>query len=142
MVRQSLIGGDYGMIDRFTMKPRPDFWISWLWRRLMGSTAHAVSSSREGVRVYLHDHPSGKGMTLLLINLCYYAVEVDLEGFGSVTGRYTLTAKRPTSRKIRINGVKPAFRQGRVRLEDFAQEGARCLPAQSISFWTCASGKS
>ena len=34
MVRQSLIGGDYALINRQTLKPNPDYWVSWLWGSL------------------------------------------------------------------------------------------------------------
>ena len=81
MVRQSLIGGDYGLIDRITRKPRPDFWTSWLWLQFMGEAVYHVESSHPWVRAYLHDHPEGKGRTLLLINLSVQHASVSLKGY-------------------------------------------------------------
>lgn len=136
MVRQSLIGGDYGMIDRLTLKPRPDYWLSWLWRRLMGEVVHGVRSADPGLRAYLHGHPDGEHLTLLLINLHAAPREVRLGGLGAPVARYTLTAKHPGSRKPRINGIKPSLRKGRACLEDFPQLPATAeLPPHSIGFW-------
>jgi len=137
MVRQALIGGDYGLVDRSTRKPRPDFWASWLWRHLMGPAVYAVDSTLPWVRAYLHENPSREGMTLLLINLSEQDIPVRLENLGTVGGRYTLTGKQPTSRRLRINGVKPRLRGGRVRLQDFPQaaEAVDAIAARSITFW-------
>jgi len=136
MVRQALVGGDYGLIDRLALKPRPDYWVSWLWRQLMGRKVYAVESSRPLLRAYLHSAASGPGQCLLLINLEDAPAPVDLQGLGPVGRRFTVTAGKLTSRKLRINGVKPKLRKGRVNLEDFpAQSGAAVLPPLSISFW-------
>ena len=99
MVRQSLIGGDYGLVDRLTRKPRPDFWASWLWGQLMGTAVYAVQSSSRQVRAYLHAHPAEQGRTLLLLNLDPQPVPVSLDNLGEVVERYHLQAKKPTSRK-------------------------------------------
>ena len=71
VVRQTLIGSDYGMIDAETLAPRPDYWNSLLWKQLMGNDVYATEVSGDNaakVRVYAQDHPDG-GTTLLLINL-------------------------------------------------------------------------
>ncbi|TGD70900.1 glycoside hydrolase [Mangrovimicrobium sediminis] len=136
MVRQALVGGDYGLIDRLTLKPRPDYWVSWLWRQLMGTGVYAVASSRPQVRAYLHDSALGAGRCLLLINLDEQPAPVQLEGLGAVGRRYTVTAKQLTSRKLRINGVKPKLKKGRIALDRFpVQTGLAVLPPHSISFW-------
>ena len=43
VVRQTLSGADYGLIDDATLTPRPDYWTSVLWRRLMGTGVLAVA---------------------------------------------------------------------------------------------------
>lgn len=136
MVRQALIGGDYGLLDRLTRKPRADFWSSWLWRQLMGTSVYAVDSDRPWLRAYLHNHPSGDGMTLLLINLSEEEAAAHLQGLQATGEHYTLTGKRPTSRKVRINGAKPKLRKKRIRLKDLPPgEAPGVLPPLSISFW-------
>lgn len=140
MVRQSLIGGDYGMIVRLTLKPRPDFWVSWLWGQLMGTQVYAIDSSSPHLRCYLHSARSGRGKILLLINLAPHPVTLTLAPAlaGTLGGGYQLTAKNLTSRRVRLNGRKLRFNGGKVALADFA-----ALPFSgevapySISFWCC-----
>ena len=134
MVRQSLIGGDYGLIDRVKLRPRPDYWLSWLWQQLMGTSVLRVTSPHRRVRAYCHTHPGG-GHTLLLINLSRTPVTIDVSTWGAGGAHYTLTAKRLDSRKVRINGRRAKFRKGRVTLEDFATEAAPGpLPGTAIRF--------
>jgi len=54
MIRQSLIGGDYALINRNTLKPNPDYWVSWLWGKLMGEDVFAVQSNDPFVQTYCH----------------------------------------------------------------------------------------
>jgi heparanase 1 len=71
VVRQTLIGSDYGMIDAETLAPRPDYWNSLLWKQLMGNDVYAVDVSGDNadkLRAYAQTHPDG-GTSLLLINL-------------------------------------------------------------------------
>ncbi len=140
MVRQSLIGGDYGMIARLTLKPRPDFWVSWLWGQLMGQQVFSADSDDPYIRVYLHSARSGSGNVLMLINLKANAVQVTLPFGGQVkVGEgYELSAKTLTSKRIRINGSKLRFKSGKVVLDDFpAVTFAGKLSGHSISFWRC-----
>ncbi len=140
MVRQALIGGDYGLIDRLTLKPRPDYWVSWMWRQLMGTAVYPVESSSPQLRAYCHGSAGGDGLCLLLVNLASTPASVALENFGPVGRRFTLTAKQLTSRKLRINGRRPKLRRGAVSLADFpAAAGAAQLPPYSISFWEIGS---
>lgn len=143
MVRQSLIGGDYGMIVRLTLKPRPDYWVSWLWGQLMGTQVFAIDSSSPHLRCYLHSAKKGKGKTLLLINLAPHRVRIDLAPAlaNAIEGGYQMTAKNLTSRRVRLNDKKLRFRGGTVTLDDF-----EVLPFSgevapySISFWRCGGG--
>jgi len=43
MVRQALVGGDYSLVDCLALKPRPDYWVSWLWPQLMGTAVYAAA---------------------------------------------------------------------------------------------------
>jgi heparanase 1 len=38
VMHNTLATGEYGLIDRETMTPRPNYWAALLWRRLMGTT--------------------------------------------------------------------------------------------------------
>ncbi|WP_111977172.1 glycoside hydrolase [Algibacillus agarilyticus] len=127
MIRQSLIGGDYGMINRLTIKPRPDYWVSWLWARLMGTEVYAVSCSHKRLRVYCHQHPNRKHKTVLFINSSRFNVDTQLNQLGEIgttakiVDRYVLTASSITANKIFINNKKAKFRKGKVNLSDFNQ---------------------
>jgi len=72
VVRQALVGSDYGLLDPETFEPRPDFWASVLWKRFMGTRvlrAGVRGSAR--VRAYAHcaaGAPPG-AVALALVNL-------------------------------------------------------------------------
>ncbi|WP_018415804.1 glycoside hydrolase [Teredinibacter turnerae] len=136
MIRQSLIGGDYGMIDRITLKPRPDYWVSWLWAQLMGDDVYRVQSNNPDVRVYAHQSQDSEDIWLLLINIANDHLEISAPHFGEPTEIYQLTATKLTAKKLRINGHKPSFDKGRVSLQDFPQpQVTNQLPPNSINFW-------
>ncbi|XP_076914018.1 heparanase-like protein 3 [Bidens hawaiensis] len=68
--RQTLIGGNYGLLNTTTFKPNPDYYSALLWHRLMGSK---VLSTRflgtKKIRAYVHCAKKSKGITILLMNL-------------------------------------------------------------------------
>ncbi len=136
MIRQSLIGGEYGMIDRLTMKPRPDFWLSWCWKQLMGEEVYSCVTPSHMLRCYCHKTPEVQGKTLLLINLSGKPLKILDYGFGKKARSYSLTAKRLSGKKLYINGIKPRFQKGAVRLTDFDKKSmSDTLPPYSINFW-------
>ncbi|PSR89194.1 Heparanase-like protein [Actinidia chinensis var. chinensis] len=68
--RQTLIGGNYGLLDRTTFVPNPDYYSALLWHRLMGKEVLAVNTSASPyLRSYAHCSKGRAGITLLLINL-------------------------------------------------------------------------
>ncbi|KAL2340718.1 hypothetical protein Fmac_008658 [Flemingia macrophylla] len=78
--RQTLIGGNYGLLNTSTFTPNPDYYrhvlvlflnSALLWHRLMGKKVLAVSSdiSSPFLRTYAHCSKDRAGVTLLLINL-------------------------------------------------------------------------
>lgn len=141
MIRQSLIGGDYGLINRLTLKPRPDYWLSWLWVRLMGQAVFKVSSNHSRVRVYCHQHEQDKSLkTLLLINLGNFSADIDLSDFGALTKRYVMTAKKINAKKVFINGQKVKFNKGKMNLDSLPElDFSMQLEPFSINFWVLKS---
>jgi len=136
MVRQSLIGGDYGMIDRLTLKPRPDYWISWFWVQLMGEAVYRMSHPSADIRAYCHSDRSGEGLCVLLVNPSSFDYQLNISEFGKMRQRFAITAKKLTARKIRVNGVKPKFKKGTVSLGDFPDlTNEPHIPPFSINFW-------
>jgi len=148
MIRQCLVGGEYGLIDRLTLKPRPDYWLSWLWKQLMGTQVFEVSSPHPMLRCYCHDTPGSRhntpgGKTLLIINLSARPFHLRATGFGALVRQYALTAKKLTSKKVRINGKKARFAGGNFRLEDYpSTELTYEIAGHSIHFWLHNSGDS
>ena len=76
MIRQTLVGMDYGLLDEKTLTPRPDYWVSLLWKRLMGRAVYAPAASPASpktLRVYAHSPgpmaPPGATVALVLVNL-------------------------------------------------------------------------
>ncbi|XP_057443103.1 heparanase-like protein 1 [Lotus japonicus] len=69
--RQTLIGGNYGLLNTTTLTPNPDYYSALLWHRLMGKKVLAVSNdiSSPFLRTYAHCSKDSVGVTLLLINL-------------------------------------------------------------------------
>ncbi|KAJ9535247.1 hypothetical protein OSB04_un001661 [Centaurea solstitialis] len=69
--RQSLIGGNYGLLNKTTFVPNPDYYSALLWHRLMGTGVLEVERINAGphLRSYAHCSKGKAGITLLLINL-------------------------------------------------------------------------
>ena len=74
VVRQTLSGGDYGMINDDDLSPRPDYWNSLIWKRLMGTGVFDVSvtgDNSDRLRVYAHTSAAdeARSVTVLAINI-------------------------------------------------------------------------
>ncbi|VFQ67377.1 unnamed protein product [Cuscuta campestris] len=69
--RQSLIGGNYGLLNTATFVPNPDYYSALLWHRLMGTNVLKTKfSGTKKLRVYAHcAKNSSDGITIVLINL-------------------------------------------------------------------------
>ncbi|KAK6156544.1 hypothetical protein DH2020_010792 [Rehmannia glutinosa] len=68
--RQTLVGGNYGLLNTTTFVPNPDYYSALLWHRLMGK--YVLSTKFEGtrtIRAYAHCAKQSQGVTILLINL-------------------------------------------------------------------------
>lgn len=67
--RQSLIGGNYGLLNTTTYVPNPDYYSALLWHRLMGKRVlSTISKGTEYLHAYAHCTKNARGITLLLIN--------------------------------------------------------------------------
>lgn len=136
MVRQSLIGGDYSLIDRLTLKPRPDYWLSLLWCKLMGQYVYKITSSDRFLRVYCHGNLENDGKTVLIINMSKRYVNVELPDLGVSKARFELVSKKLTSKTVLVNGVKPKFKLHHKDLSSFPQFAAtNKVKPYSINFW-------
>ena len=116
VVRQTLAGADYGLIDERTLEPNPSYWVSWLWRRLMGTRVLAAAGERSGAGVlhayYQCARPGAPGyrpgaVSALFVNIAEEtSVTVDLakvSAAGAVA--YRLTAPNLRARRTWLNGA-------------------------------------
>ncbi|BBN16019.1 hypothetical protein MPTK1_7g02860 [Marchantia polymorpha subsp. ruderalis] len=90
--RQSYIGGNYGLLDRTTFLPNPDYYGALLWRQLMGKGVLDVDVGGDSnIRAYAHcqrHHQSG--VTLLVLNYSNstsYDLTVKIPGSAEATRR-------------------------------------------------------
>ncbi|XP_024986351.1 heparanase-like protein 3 isoform X1 [Cynara cardunculus var. scolymus] len=98
--RQSLIGGNYGLLNTVTFVPNPDYYSALLWHRLMGR--HVLLTSFDGtkkIRSYAHCSKHSDGITLLLINLDSYtttAIGLSVENVTMITASNQLKQTQRT----------------------------------------------
>jgi len=112
MVRQTLSGSDFGMLDDATLQPRPDYWGALLWRRLMGSRVLEATSELPDLRVYAHCHPAGGGaVTVLAINLsARRSIQAGMAGLSTRSMLvHLLNADELSSTEVRHNDVPLVF---------------------------------
>ncbi|KAL5669275.1 hypothetical protein ACJX0J_021496, partial [Zea mays] len=66
--RQTLVGGNYGLLNTTTFEPNPDYYNALLWHRLMGTKVlSATFNGTNKIRAYAHC--AKRSGPLLLINL-------------------------------------------------------------------------
>ncbi|XP_021769385.1 heparanase-like protein 3 [Chenopodium quinoa] len=107
--RQTLIGGNYGLLDRSNFVPNPDYYSALLWHRLMGKQVLSTSvSGTSNLRAYTHCSKQSQGITLLLINL---DAEATLRvNISTETGSISAENSGPFARKSKF-GKMPIFTQ-------------------------------
>jgi len=69
--RQSLIGSDYGLLDQNTCEPRPDFYASFLWKKIMGERVlsfQTVEDKPAALRLYVHASSDERTFSVLAVN--------------------------------------------------------------------------
>jgi heparanase 1 len=132
VIRQALIGADYGLIDPLTLRPRPDYFNSLAWKRWMGPRVLDVARSGDNpwLRLYAHCSAREAGVAVVL------ALNVDplqpaafqlVRGAAKVIG-YEFSAAALDSKELLVNGTPLAL----VRSGQIASKQA--LPEQVVSW--------
>ncbi|AES96970.2 putative glycosidase [Medicago truncatula] len=68
--RQTLIGGNYGLLNTTSFIPNPDYYGALLFNRLMGPKVLSIShEASHYLRTYAHCSKNGPGITVLIINM-------------------------------------------------------------------------
>ncbi len=140
-VRQTLSGSNYGLLDDETLDPRPDYWASVLWRRLMGHRVLEVDriEASELVRLYAHcSHERAGAVTVLAINLDEdRSVRIEVDGVSNASKElYVLTSDGLDSHDIMLNGTVLRDAEGVLPpLEpEVIGDGPADVPALGIAF--------
>ncbi|KAH7433427.1 hypothetical protein KP509_07G069000 [Ceratopteris richardii] len=110
--RQSLIGGNYGLLNTTTFAPNPDYYSALLWHRLMGANVLKTEvSGSKYIRAYSHCAKDGAGISLVLFNLhnqTTFSIELSILSSPVIQTRmeYHLTAKdnELSSQTVLLNG--------------------------------------
>ncbi|MCL4354786.1 hypothetical protein M1349_04975 [Patescibacteria group bacterium] len=114
VVRQDLVGSDYSLLDEETLNPRPDFWVSLLWKKLMGTNVFGVriSTDNDYIRVYAHSVNQKLGysqdsITIVCINLQNKKNELYINDLCVKKALvYELTAEKLDSKSVMLNGER------------------------------------
>lgn len=141
IMHNTLAASDYGLLDENTFAPRPDYWASVLWHRLMGpAVLDPQVPATPHVYVYaqcLARRPGG--VALLVINAGRrrgFALDLPL-----ASERYTLTAKKLASGAVELNGRRLRLtRSGSLPplRGEFTRAGRVRLAPASITFFGIA----
>jgi hypothetical protein len=112
VMHNTLAASDYGLLDEWTLLPRPKYWGALLWRQLMGTTVlDAGLPAQSGLHVYAHcQRDIQGGVALLAINTDRDTPHVLTLPTASV--RYTLDAANLLDERIRLNGQPLALSAG------------------------------
>ena len=142
--RQDFIGADYGLVNYTSFLPSPDFWLLYLWQRVVGREVLAAHNSRgaRSVRAYAFCAQTGAHVALVLLNLDGAAAGVALPAdavAGAGFTQWSLTAGDGgvTSADVLLNGVRLALDAGgKVPATGGAARsgGSATLPPQSVTF--------
>src|SRR5579872_2091060 len=104
IMHNTLAASDYGLLDPSTFEPRPNYWATLLWRKLMGATV-LDPHIRATPNIYSYAHClAGRpgGVALLVMNADRHrAFDINLPVGAE---RYTLTAKRLGDTSVQFNG--------------------------------------
>jgi len=113
MIRQTLVGSHYGLLDPDTLEPRPDYWAALLARRLV--SGRMLSLERSGRNPYLRSYaactPRGAGhargaVTYWFVNLSpTEPARLQLEQ-GAGADWYRVTAASLDASEVRLNGQR------------------------------------
>lgn len=113
VIRQTLAGSDYGMLNPETLETYPDYWSSRLWRQLMGTRvldSRASLVAEKNVRTYAHcSAQSEGGVSLLAMNLSAdieYSLNLPILLQGQDVEVFTLSSPDLLSQEVYLNGEK------------------------------------
>lgn len=132
----TLASSDYGLLDHKNHLPRPNYWLAYLWKRLVGNVVYDSGEKiREGAHIYVHSRKDGKqGYTYICINNSKTNfLEVKIPKKAEL---YLLDAENLRSSELHINGKVPSIdEKGNITgiLPEIATDAAK-IPPTTIAF--------
>ena len=104
VIHNTLVASDYGLLDDKTLTPKPNYWASLLWRKLIGRTVlDSGIPIQEGLHVYAHDlRNKPGGVAILVINNS--RTKTTSLHLPLAAERYTLTAPKLDGKEVELNG--------------------------------------
>jgi hypothetical protein len=104
IMHNTLAASDYGLLDQNTFQPRPNYWATLLWHKLMGTEVlDAQVSTNPNTYLFAHCLKGrAGGVTLLVINADRQR-SLDLK-LPYPSDRYTLNARHLEDSTIELNG--------------------------------------
>jgi heparanase 1 len=116
--RQTLVGGNYGLLNTTTFEPNPDYYSALLWHRLMGTTVLSTTfNGTNKIRAYAHCAKNSQGITLLLINLS-----------GNNTNRIYVTSEGAQAQSARKEGRRFSHIPGLGEAAELTREEYHLTP--------------
>ncbi|MFN3200583.1 MAG: hypothetical protein ACE366_19445 [Bradymonadia bacterium] len=112
MVRQTLSGSEYGLLKDADLSPRPDFWTSVLFKRLMGPEVLQVQvPETPTLQVYAHCTPNAPGsVTFAWVNVdetrTFRLVGPEGLEADATLQMYVLSAPSLASPTVQLNGTE------------------------------------
>jgi heparanase len=137
VMHNTLTRSEYGMLEHDTHNPRPNYWVAFLWNKLMGNQVFDAKSSEAGVDIFVHNLKNkSKGKTVMVLNTNKSATSINIPSGAS---QYLLTAEDILSKKVSLNGTELKLNSNDelpVVKGKSIKKGRVELPAQSIMFLT------
>lgn len=139
VIRQTLAGFSYYLVEVEELEPAPDYFASVLWKRHMGTRVldAVVEDGPSTLRAYAHCDVASPGVAILVINYAEDSSETIAFLDGSVAFEAAVvTAASVTATSVQVNGQPfEADAEGHVpSLTIAAESGALLLPPLSYAF--------
>ena len=110
VIRQALVGSDYGLVDAHTFEPRPDYYNSLAWKRWMGPRVLGLERSQgnPALRLYAHcsAHEAGSAVLLALNVDPQHPAAFQLQGRVERMRRFDFSAPALDSSELFVNGQR------------------------------------
>lgn len=146
--RQTLIGGNYELINKTTRAPNPDLYVARLWKDAMGPTVFAVTTNVSTLRAYAHCAPGG-GLSLGYINFSPDTTAALVVHGASALGsdRLLRILSSADNTTVALNGVELSYEPGSgvfpsLAPQENSGDGAIAVPPHTVGFvtWPNAAG--